>query len=210
MKRSASVTLSATFLAALSLAGCESGFETGGTMETDDVGTLFTSREACREVYSAAECDTHAETARKVHGEEAPKFETAAKCEAEFGTCQPANHNGIVSFTPALIGFLVGQESGRLSARPVHAKAGDCDDSACRRHGATMVFTGSHYVGTTPAYLPGGSNSGPVAVKWTKASEFQRGSFGGVMKATGTLSSPKAFARGGFGGSSVRFTSVGG
>lgn len=180
--------------AALSLSGC-------GEEAVETEARVFPTVEACRAEFPAEECDKAFEASRDIHLQTAPRYASAAECEAENGpeACQQtvmANPNGGVSsvFVPALMGFMLGRalDGGRYPygfgyggrnyyPRPVYVD----------RDG--FLRSGSRTIGQVPggrdSFLSSRSAS-TVTTTTTRSGEVGR---------------PTRTSRGGFGRSSARF-----
>lgn len=88
------------------LAGCES----------EPSGTVLASVEQCRgqTEIPLEECEAAYRTALAEHERLAPRFESQAQCNEQFGGCVPTTYNGQQSFIPPMAGFLIGYALGDL------------------------------------------------------------------------------------------------
>jgi uncharacterized protein YgiB involved in biofilm formation len=108
MKRSRHLRLSLMTVAVPAvLAGCDS----------PDTGTVLQSVEQCGARtdlnISQAECRLAYDAALADHLAVAPRFESSAQCNAQFGNCEPVQHYGMTYFIPPMAGFLVGYLANR-------------------------------------------------------------------------------------------------
>lgn len=103
MKRSRNLRLGLMLGAAgLALAGCQE--------EEKATGAVYSSVEACvsEGIYTRNACETALAEATKVHEESAPRYDSRALCEEEFGVgqCSPGSDGGSF-FVPFMTGYFV-------------------------------------------------------------------------------------------------------
>lgn len=106
MKRSANLklTLMAAAMPAV-LVGCEPAPPTGAVVTS--VQNCVASANMTLEQCQAAETE-----ALTKHGEVAPRFESAAECDQQFGNCTAVQDNGQNRWIPPMSGFLIGYALG--------------------------------------------------------------------------------------------------
>lgn len=78
---------------------------------------VFENAEQCAAFYDKTACEAELAKANELHQQMAPKYNSAAQCETDFGTgnCQQAqNSSGF--FMPMMMGFLAGQLMGKSSS----------------------------------------------------------------------------------------------
>lgn len=106
MKRSHAILLGAT---GIIIAGAWLG-SGDDKPETKDAA-IYADVEECVKsaVLTRADCEAQFRDASERHVTAAPKFQSQASCEVEYGAsqCKPATFNGASVFVPAMIGFLV-------------------------------------------------------------------------------------------------------
>lgn len=104
MKRSARIKLLLMGSVTLALSACGDSQEEAG---------VFSSIDECIATgkYTEDYCKKGFDQAREQHEKVAPRYNTKADCESDFGSsqCQAASHNGTSVFLPLMAGFLVGR-----------------------------------------------------------------------------------------------------
>jgi uncharacterized protein YgiB involved in biofilm formation len=114
MKRSSFTTLSlgtAAFASLTLLAGCEKQKEAG----------IYKDVSSCvADGYSQSECQKAMDTAAAQHVALAPKYDSKANCEGDFGSnqCQQTVSQGHVSFFPYYWWYMMGRSS--VVSQPVY------------------------------------------------------------------------------------------
>lgn len=106
MKRSTNLKL--TLMAAAvpaALAGCE---------PPPPTGAVVTSVENCVATASMTleQCQAARSEALAKHSQVAPRFQSAAECDQQFGNCTPVQENGQSFYIPPMTGFLIGYALG--------------------------------------------------------------------------------------------------
>lgn len=160
MKRTAAITLA--LLGALSVTGCaEKKIEPTTYTNVVDCTADGNSRETCVKAF---------EDAQKATAENAPKFNSAEACQAQFGSCQQSASGGW--FMPALMGYMIGSMnsggSNRYYSSPVY------HDRSGRPVAAS--FSNGTYKATSAA--PSYSSRVQARAAAAKASTSSRGGFG--------------------------------
>ncbi len=121
----------------------------------------FANLEECRasQIVTASSCETEFGKAAQASVGDAPKFDTLANCEGEYGAsaCRPATWNGASVFIPALAGVLIARSLANASASqsqplypprtgpdacPPGAAATERPECAQRRAGSSSTSSG--------------------------------------------------------------------
>ena len=120
MKRSRSLKLALMSASVLTLSACDNA---------EDVA-IFENLEQCvsQDGFSREACETNMETAQKEHVRVAPKYNSVADCEADFGAakCEIApqqTSSGGSIFMPLMMGYMMGSMlSGpsRVATQPLY------------------------------------------------------------------------------------------
>ncbi|KYO53480.1 DUF1190 domain-containing protein [Tistrella mobilis] len=193
MRRSRAVTTLLIAGTALTLAGCGE--------DTEQVKIYGTS-EACSAEMTAADCAAAEAEAREAHIATAPRFDSLAACEEDFGAdgCQPVPQQQASSggsfFMPAFAGFMLGRMmggGGGFHGRPVYVDRNGYMYSGADRFGQTRrenVFR----------------NGRPT--NWAGSANVARSTVSNPVKPAGTVS--PARRSGGFGATGARGYSFGG
>ena len=130
---------------------------------------VYTTVEECKAGRDAAECETAFAKAKEKHEEAAPRYAERAKCEDIYGPgqCVPRhNDSGGDSFTPLMMGFMLGHMLSGPAYQPVYITR------------ERTVYAGSSYVGSYSGNsAPGrGWSGGSVAI--APSSPIARGGMG--------------------------------
>jgi uncharacterized protein YgiB involved in biofilm formation len=173
MKRSRTLTLALMSATALTLAACDNPEEVG----------VFETVEQCatQEGFNIDACETNMKLAQDEHIRVAPKYTSAADCEADFGAeqCETApqqTSSGGSVFMPLMMGYMMGSMlSGRSGAatQPLYRSK---DDSKNFRTGDNQKVAGKTGVSKVPSQVARASS--------TKTSTIKRGGFGSAARAS--------------------------
>jgi uncharacterized protein YgiB involved in biofilm formation len=111
VKRSSVILLGAT---GILVAGTWLGRSSGPLGHGDVQASIYDDVNACiaANILSRERCEEEFRTASDRHLTEAPRFDRAQACEAQYGEgqCRPATIAGTQYFIPAMVGFLVAQQ----------------------------------------------------------------------------------------------------
>ena len=173
MKRSRSLKLALMGASALTLVACD---------DPQDVA-IFESVEQCvrQDGFGMEDCKANMETAKAEHVRVAPKYTSAADCEADFGTeqCETApqkTQNGGSVFMPLMMGYMMGNMlSGRsrVATQPLYRSKDDRKNFRTADNKKISGKTGISKVSSKVARAPS-----------TKTSTIRRGGFGSTARAT--------------------------
>ncbi|HEX4182500.1 MAG TPA: DUF1190 domain-containing protein [Caulobacteraceae bacterium] len=159
-RRSAYVGFSILTLSAAALAGCE---------QRDDQPKIYNSLAACRADHPGQACDDAWQASVGEHDRTAPRFDSKAQCEAQYGVGHCETREGGSVFMPLMAGFILGQ----------------------MMNGGGYGYRGG-YVGHPVFFAPGGGyrapSINPGEAMFTRSGGIARGGFGST-----------AALRGGFG-----------
>jgi uncharacterized protein YgiB involved in biofilm formation len=132
----------------------------------------FASLDECKaaQIVTASTCDAEFGKAAQTSVADAPKFDTLASCEGEYGAsaCRPASWNGASVFVPALAGILIARSIANASAQsqplypprtgPVSCPPGIGDRPECaQRSSASSSSSGSGSSGSGRRYYSTGT-----------------------------------------------------
>lgn len=169
----------------VALAGCEQ----------EPTGTVLASLEQCRSQneLSLDECEAAYRTALAEHERLAPRFDSQAQCNEQFGGCTPNTYNGQTSFIPPMAGFLIGYALADL----------DVDRKKRRYYGIGGVSPLYRDYRSRDFLRPGGQvvsdRYGTVRGKYgntalpTRAITVSRAGFGSSASARGGFGSSRGF-----------------
>lgn len=173
MKRSRSLKLALMGASALTLAACE---------DAQDVA-IFENVEQCvrQDGFGMEDCKANMETAKAEHVRVAPKYTSAADCEADFGAdqCETApqkTQNGGSVFMPLMMGYMMGNMlSGRsgVATQPLYRSKDDPKNFRTGDNKKVSGKTGISKVSSKVARAPS-----------TKTSTIRRGGFGSAARAS--------------------------
>jgi uncharacterized protein YgiB involved in biofilm formation len=169
MKRSRSLKLALMGASALTLVACD---------DPQDVA-IFESVEQCvrQDGFGMEDCKANMETAKAEHVRVAPKYTSAADCEADFGTeqCETAlqkTQNGGSVFMPLMMGNMLSGRS-RVATQPLYRSKDDRKNFRTADNKKISGKTGISKVSSKVARAPS-----------TKTSTIRRGGFGSTARAT--------------------------
>jgi uncharacterized protein YgiB involved in biofilm formation len=180
MKRSSAIRLVLMGSAALALAACDEKVPAG----------VFENAERCSVSgqYSREQCNAAFADAQREHMRTAPRFESQAECETQFGPnqCQrapesqtaAANNGGHSIFMPLMMGYMLGNMMGGpgYMSQPLYRPAGS---QTYYSAAGTGVATGPGKVNVSQAaFKPQASAVGSVS----------RGGFGSSARSFGSIS----------------------
>ncbi|MFV3131206.1 DUF1190 domain-containing protein [Niveispirillum sp. KHB5.9] len=200
-RRSAHVsTLLVGGAAMLALAGC------GQEEPTTTEARLFNGLEACRAEFDPGQCESAFQQAQQLHRQSAPRFTNQAECEQQMGAgacqqqvVQQANGSTGSFFMPMLMGFMM----ARMMQPPMNP------------NGYVRGRDGSYYQ-SRPLHMDrdGFMRSGQQDLGRVDRDTFRNSStgFGASVPAPGTRKATapaRTTSRGGFGGTSGRFSGGG-
>ncbi len=162
--------------------------------EGEPTGKVLTSREECaiQTEVPQAECEKAYQQALVDHEKIAPRFESEAECNAQFGACQAApaqaGASSSHSFMPSMSGFLIGYAlSQAMNGGRNHYYVGGVSPLYRDYRNGGYLRPGGQYVSDRSGTVRG--RAGDTALP-TRAVTVSRAGFGS-----------SAAARGGFGGS---------
>ncbi|MCW5774250.1 MAG: DUF1190 domain-containing protein [Rhodospirillaceae bacterium] len=166
MKRSRYVSLLAMGASAFALTACG---------ESESPAGVYTSAEQCvaDKQFSEAECRKAFATATEEHKKVAPKYNTKADCEADFGAgkCEESPYRttyGGHTFMPLMMGYMLGRT---LSGQP-----GFTPQPLYRANGESTFRTGDNRTVTSKTGLQSVPKSTTTSL--FKSSTTTRGGFG--------------------------------
>jgi len=176
MKRSRNLKLVLMAAVPVALAGCQS----------EPTGEVVQSVAQCEAGgwMSREQCQAAHDEALAAHATSAPRFESQADCESEFGQCTPQEQAGRTSYLPPMSGFLIGY---------MLANAGRRSPAM----GAPVAAGGAGFGGAAPLY-----RSRSRGDFFNARGDFVANRPGTVTGARGVLLPPGravTVARGGFG-----------
>ena len=185
-KRSRRVVLTTlTAAGAAAVSGCGSS----DWSEADATGQVYSSVSECVAAgENRSECENAYAQAQIDDNSAAPRFESLALCEQEFGSgsCDQRTDSGGSFWVPLLAGFVIGSVIDDIDI-----------DGRRRRHYAPLYRNRS-----TGTWYHGGSGYGPLSRSSGGAYAFSRGGFDRPVGAPRTYSRSDVASRGGFGGRS--------
>lgn len=192
-KRSRRVVLTTlTAAGAVAVSGCGSS----DWSDADAEGQVFASVSECvASGETRAECENAYAQARIDDTDSAPRFDSQALCEQEFGAsqCGQRTSGGNSFWVPLLAGFVIGNVIDDI----------DIDGRKRRRYAPL-------YRGAGGAWYHGGSSYGPLSRRSGGGYGFSRAGFDRPVGAPRTYSRSDVASRGGFGGRSSSSSSWGG
>lgn len=97
MKRSSKACL--MLMAAVSITACE--------REPEVQAGIFNNADECAAYYNKTICENEQKTARVVHEQVAPKYNSEADCKADFDRCEQSSSGGS-GFMPMMAGYMMG------------------------------------------------------------------------------------------------------
>ena len=173
MKRSRTLTLALMSATALTLAACDNPEEVA----------IFENVEQCatQEGFNIEACEANMKLAQEEHVKVAPKYTSAADCEADFGAeqCETApqrTSSGGSVFMPLMMGYMMGNMmAGRsnVATQPLYRSK---DDSKNFRTGDNKKVAGKTGVSKVPGQV--------ARAPSTKTSTIKRGGFGSAARAS--------------------------
>lgn len=178
MKRSKHLKLALMGASALTLVACDNAKEVG-VFETVDQCTA-------EEGFNIQSCEASLALARAKHVNVAPKYTSAADCEADFGAanCETApqqTQSGGSVFMPMMMGYMVGSMLGgnsRASTQPLYRSKNDPTNFRTGDNSKVAGKTGLTKVAASVARAPS-----------TKTSTIRRGGFGAGARSAGAFRS---------------------
>jgi uncharacterized protein YgiB involved in biofilm formation len=200
----------------------------------------FASLDECKatQIVTASTCDAEFGKAAQTSVADAPKFDTLASCEGEYGAsaCRPASWNGASVFVPALAGILIARSLANASAQsqalypprtgPASCPPGSGDRPECAQRGSGgSSSSGSsssdrRYYSTGTGRVVGRVAASAVADTFLPSrTSVNRSvitrtistgpSAGSTTRSSGSFSSSPTTSRGGFGSTSRSYSSSG-
>lgn len=178
MKRSKHLKLALMGASALTLVACDNA---------EDVGVFETVNQcAAQEGFGKQGCETSFAQAQAKHASVAPKYTSAADCEADFGAakCEIApqqTQSGGSVFMPMMMGYMVGNMLGgnsRVSPQPLYRSKTDPKNFRTGDNNKVSGKTGLTKVASSVARAPS-----------TKTSTIRRGGFGAGARRAGAFRS---------------------
>ena len=173
MKRSRSLKLALMGASALTLAACDNQQD----------AAIFESVEQCvrHDGFGMEDCQANMKKAEAEHIRVAPKYTSAADCEADFGAdqCETApqrTQSGGSVFMPLMMGYMMGNMlSGRsrVASQPLYRSKDDPKNFRTGDNKKVSGKTGISKVGSQVARAPS-----------TKTSTIRRGGFGSTARRT--------------------------
>jgi len=192
-KRSRRVVLTTlTAAGAAAVSGCGSS----DWSDSDAEGQVFSSVTECVAAgESRSECENAYAQARSADNDSAPRFDSQALCEQEFGSnqCEQRTSSGNSFWVPLLAGFVIGNVIDDI----------DIDGRKRRRYAPL-------YRSSAGTWYHGGAAYGPLSRRSGGGYAFSRGGFDRPVSAPRTYSRSDVASRGGFGGRSSSSSSWGG
>ncbi len=172
MKRSRSLKLALMGASALSLAACDN---------PENVA-IFESVEQCQNEagFDRETCEANFKQAEAEHVRVAPKYTSAADCEADFGAAQceiapQTTQNGGSVFMPLMMGYMMGSmmsNSSRVATQPLYRSR---DDRSNFRTGDNQKVAGKTGITKVPSQV--------AKAPTTKTSTIRRNGFGASARA---------------------------
>lgn len=185
-KRSVAAGLTAVGAVAM-LSGCDGDDDQARFGPPTEVAAFQTIQQCVDSgQYDRATCTTAQQKAFNDDGKAAPRFDSQALCEEQFGAsqCFQRNSGGSSFFTPLLTGFLIGQVLNNNSSR--YAYSGLYRDRR-DRDGGWYTPSGAYLSGGNGYRYSVGSKAitTPVTTQriQTRSSVISRGGFGGRVSA---------------------------
>ena len=173
MKRSRTLTLALMSATALTLAACDNPEEVG----------IFETVEQCatQEGFNIEACEANMKQAQVEHVRVAPKYTSAADCEADFGAeqCETApqkTSSGGSVFMPLMIVYMMCNMMSGLSGAATQPLYRSTDDSKNFRTGDNQKVSGKTGVSKVPGQV--------ARAPSTKTSTIKRGGFGSSARAS--------------------------
>jgi uncharacterized protein YgiB involved in biofilm formation len=182
MKRSRTLTLALMSATALTLAACDNPEEVA----------VFETVEQCatQNGFNLQACEANMKQAQAEHVRVAPKYTSAADCEADFGaeqceTSPQRTTSGGSVFMPLMMGYMMGNMmSGRsgVATQPLYRSR---DDAKNFRTGDNQKVSGK----TGISKVSGQTARAPS----TKTSTIKRGGFGSAARARASMGKFRSF-----------------
>ena len=173
MKRSRTLTLALMSATALTLAACDNPEEVG----------VFETVEQCatQDGFNIDACEANMKQAQAEHVRVAPKYTSAADCEADFGTeqCETAPQkttSGGSVFMPLMMGYMMGNMLGGRSGAATQPLYRSKDDPKNFRTGDNQKVSGKTGISKVPGQV--------ARAPSTKTSTIKRGGFGSAARAS--------------------------
>lgn len=178
------------------------------TSDEPQENLVYDSLSDCRAAgqLTAQQCETAFSEASAARLKDAPKFQSQAGCEAQYGAngCSSATIGGAQYFIPALAGFMLarGLSGGQAQAQPLMPPTtsacppGSTQPECQQARSSSSGSSGSSY---------GGSSSRSRAYSTTTGSKLTAAFAGGSRG--GSVSTPSTSSRGGFGSTARSYSS---
>ena len=171
---------------------------------------VYDSLSDCRAAgqLTAQQCEAAFSEASAARLKDAPKFQSQAACEAQYGAngCGSASIGGAQYFIPALAGFMLarGLSGGQAQAQPLMPPTTSaCPPGSTQPECQQARSSSSGSSGGSSSY--GGSSSRSRAYSTTTGSKLTAAFAGGSRG--GSVSTPSTSSRGGFGSTARSYSS---